>query len=135
MFMENALIVSDYHTLLALHKIIIEAKFPENPSSTEIPGSPFLAQVSNQIVEILIQKEKDLGKESAIMWQKWREIDENRREWYSATQYLIFHKDIWTTWDRHQQEDFVHTLLSPFIIQPELLDAFINSINNATDGQ
>lgn len=132
--MSDMLIISDYNILLTLHKAIIEAKFSENPIHMELPGSHLLAQVSNQIVEILIKKEIESGGYSAINWKRWREIDEHRREWDIAMKYIVSHGQVWRTWERDRKEEFVRVLLSPYIISSELLDRFIieadTAINN-----
>jgi hypothetical protein len=88
-----------------------------------------LAQIANQLVEILIKKEIESGKDSSMAWKKWREIDETRREWHVAIKHIKHHEQIWRAWTRTEKEEFVRILLSPYIVNSESLNSFIVEID------
>ena len=46
-------IIRDYYDLLNLHKALMEAKFHKNPENGYIAGSPVIAKIMNEIVELL----------------------------------------------------------------------------------
>ena len=47
--------LSDYYDLLNLHKALMEAKFHDNPDNEYISGSPIIAKIMNEIVDILAE--------------------------------------------------------------------------------
>jgi len=131
--MSNALVVTDYFILLALHKAILEVKFSDNQTSLELFGSPFLASAANQITEILIAKEAalDIGS-SNESWKKWRAIDESRREWGIAIIRTAQHSTIWRSWTDEERKDFARIALSPFTVSEQLLNVFVTQVNHSS---
>ena len=47
--------LSNYYDLLNLHKALMEAKFHDNPDNKYIAGSPIIAKIINEIVDILAE--------------------------------------------------------------------------------
>lgn len=130
--MSSTLTISDYHTLLALHRAIIEAKFAEASMQTELMGSPFLARAASQLVDALKAKENELGMQDSFKrWKEWQEINPNRKEWYIAVNYIASHASIWNSWDNTQREEFVQVVASPYNIIDDLLYTFISEVNDA----
>lgn len=129
--MDTSLVVSDYPTLLALHKAILEAKFAENSAQTELLGSSVLSAVANQLVNVLVQKEIELGLQNgSVGWQKWREIDSTRREWRVVVMYIVDQATIWQNWTDLEKKEIVKVMLSPYVINEDTLEAFISEVHS-----
>jgi hypothetical protein len=63
--------ITDYYELLALHRIVLEAKFHSDPDDRDIADSPIAAALANQIVEALQNAETLRGKpERAGEWER-----------------------------------------------------------------
>lgn len=69
--MKKEVVISDYHELLALHRSLIEAKFHPNPEDFHVSASPFVANISNRVVNALINidAQKDPAKKKS--WEDW----------------------------------------------------------------
>ena len=59
--------IKGYYDLLNLHKALLEAKFHRNPDNEFISGSPIIARLCNEIVDILASQKSD--------WKHWRKIE------------------------------------------------------------
>lgn len=68
MIVDNNMILGDYYELLNLNKALLEAKFNEFPNNEYITGSPIIAQICNEVVQLLSEKGE---KESWNEWRKW----------------------------------------------------------------
>lgn len=119
--------ISDYYELMALHRVVLEAKFSENPNNPAIQGSPFVATIANQVIEALmsvdISKE---GESSRVKWQAWRTISPERRE-YQIVKAKIRAEALWKTWSFDEQVNYVRILVSPFQISDELINDLLSS--------
>lgn len=56
MIVDNNMILGDYYELLNLNKALLEAKFNEFPNNEYITGSPIIAQICNEVVQLLSEK-------------------------------------------------------------------------------
>jgi hypothetical protein len=129
--MNTSLVVSDYPALLALHRAIIEAKFAENPTQAELLGSPILAGVANRLVDVLVQREAELGVQQARdNWQKWREINATRREWGVVVKYIVNHAAVWHGWTDIERKETIQIMLSPYVVSEEKLENLIAEVNS-----
>lgn len=64
--------VSDPIELLALWRLVAEAKFHENPEDTDLWGSPYVRALSQRISDALLQSYQDSGNESRVRsHQEW----------------------------------------------------------------
>jgi hypothetical protein len=119
--------ISNYDELMALHRVVMEAKFSIDPNDSAIQGSPLVALIADQVVEALMSVE--IGKEgeaSRVKWQKWREISPERRE-YQIIQAKIKAEALWKTWSFDEQVNYIKFLVSPFQISDELINELISS--------
>lgn len=105
----------------------MEAKFSTDPNNSAIQGSPYVATIANQAIEVLIEMEVSKEKESSrSKWQEWRRISPDRRE-YQIVQTKIKLEALWKTWSFDEQTTYVKDLVSPLQISDELINSLISS--------
>lgn len=120
--------INDYYELMALHRVIMEAKFSTDPSDSAIQGSPYVATIANQAIEVLIEIEVSKeGESSRLKWQEWRKISPDRRE-YKIVQTKIKSEALWKTWSFDEQTTYIKDLVSPLQISDEMVSELISSV-------
>jgi len=67
--------VSDPLELMALWRLVSEAKFHENPEDTDIWGSPYVRELSQRISDGILRSHQDSGNESRVR---------SHKEWVSS---------------------------------------------------
>lgn len=109
MIVDDSMILGDYYELLNLNKALLEAKFNEFPNNEYITGSPIIAQICNEVVQLLSEKE---GEDSWNEWRKW----ENHMELEARIIASICHvrKD-WLNLNIGEKKKIVSDNISPFI--------------------
>lgn len=65
----------DYYELLALFRMLREAKFDSEPNDLEIAGSPIAAEICEKTVEALIKADRSENAEKK--WREWLTIKEH----------------------------------------------------------
>jgi hypothetical protein len=121
-----SLSIDNYDELMALHRVIMEAKFSLEPNDAVIQGSSLVSAVANQVVEALIEME--VGKEgepARLKWRKWREISYERRE-YQLIQSKLKSDTSWKAWNVDEKVKYVKDLASPLQISDELISELLN---------
>jgi hypothetical protein len=120
--------IGNYDELMALHRVIMEAKFCPDPNDLLIQGSPLVSAIANRVVEVL--KVMDLDKEGEAArqkWQEWRQISPERRE-YRLVKSRIRSDTFWKNWNLEEQKMYVRDLVSPLQISDELINQLLNSV-------
>lgn len=125
---EIKLEIKDYYVLLNLHKALLEAKFHLNPDNTLVCLSPIIADLSNELVDILakmdgLKDEKNVGK-----WDSWRKLETQSFYKERAIKNAVFNNK----WLEMKEEDKVRcakNLLSPFIATEDELQNFIKEVD------
>lgn len=108
--------ITDYYELLALHRIVLEAKFHNDPDDRDIADSPIAAALANRIVEALQNAEALRGKPERVSeWERWRKVDFKGRFLENTVSYLRRH-DKWSSMSQTERRDMAATLLAPFQI-------------------
>ncbi|NJN30586.1 MAG: hypothetical protein HC824_09260 [Synechococcales cyanobacterium RM1_1_8] len=121
-----AFLIENYDELMALHRVVMEAKFSVEPNDPVIQGSPFVSTIANQVVEALIEMEVEKeGETSRLKWQEWRKLSPERRE-YQIIQAKLKSNTSWKTWNFDQQVKYVKDLASPLQVADELISNFLN---------
>ena len=108
--------------LHALHRAIMSAKSTPNPVDPAINGSPHIASVANRVLDLIIEVEQE-SSERVRLWGEWRTIDNSRREWKVAFDFIDYKK--WSTWDTRRKREFAMILLSPFKFDEQVLAEFV----------
>jgi hypothetical protein len=124
--------VTDYYKLLALHKALIHTKFARQPTEPIISGSPFIAEMANQIVETLAQMEIERGHPERA--QDWRiKIDPTGEVWDIALSRINLTDKVWQKWTLDEKKHFARLLLSPFEYDEQLLLEFIRQADERVE--
>ena len=119
--------VSDHYELMALHRVIMEAKFAEDPNDPCIQGSPLVSAIADRVVESLIEMDiNKYGEDSHLRWQEWRKVDLERRE-YKIIKTKLQSKDSLKNLDSDGYSEYVKCLFSPLQISDELIDQLLIS--------
>lgn len=119
--MKFAIDFDDYYRLLALHRVLMEAKFCEVPNDPVVAGSPLVAELANKVVDALVQWPDVPGGNN---WASWRKMDPTRREWQVAVRRAAT-MDEWSRLDPSTKREVAANLLSPFTIDGALIDQFV----------
>lgn len=121
----KSFIVSDYYDLLNLHKALMEAKFCDEPNNTYVSASPIVARLHNELLEILINADADKnGIKVRGDWERWKTIDESRREWKIGLERLKY-ESCWSKFNFDEKVEYTLNLLAPFSVKDEILEKFI----------
>lgn len=127
--------IVEYDKLLALHRALMEAKFTPFPNDQDIAGSSLVAEVANQVVDILIAIEIERGSpEQAKQWNEWRHIDTSRREWKVALE-RAQEVASWQNWSLEEKTIYSQILLSPFVVTEDVVAIFIQQVDNELKGK
>lgn len=121
--------VGNYHEMLALHRAILAAKFSESLNDPALPGSRFLANVANRLIEAICAEEIARGRpDQAQSWQEWRQLSPERLEWETLKAFVesAAKSANWSVWTIEEKQEYVGILASPFMLDPLHLDALIH---------
>ena len=122
--------ITEYPVLLALHRVIMEAKFNPSVNDKLILGSPFVAKIANQVAEAIIESEVLNGDEAARdRWVNWSQLTPHRREWAITILHILDHRDSWNSLDSEKKREFATLFLSPFSLTEEMLNEFIRQVD------
>jgi hypothetical protein len=134
--MADSVAITDYYELLALHRVIMEAKFSAPLHDSAIVASPFVAAIADRVLNALIEKERQANQpEKAEQWAAWRMISPERREWGIALTYAKHCGCHWYEWSKEQRHNYVQVLLSPFTISLELLESFCQEVDRIVEDE
>lgn len=129
--------VSDYYKLLALHKALMHAKFARHPIDPIISGSPFIAEMAEQIVSTLAAMEIERGYPERSKDWKMR-VDPDGEIWQIALSRIFTQKwvsDKWKSWPLGEKKNFAKLLICPFMIDDDLLLKFIQDADQKMQEQ
>ena len=127
---EIKLEIRDYYVLLNLHKALLEAKFHLNPDNTLVCLSPIIADLSNELVDILAKMDELKDERNVGKWDSWRKIE--TQQFYKER--AIKNAVINNRWLDMKEEDKVRcakNLLSPFVATEDELRNFIKQVDEA----
>ncbi len=109
--------IDDYFELLALHKVILEAKFHPDPLNLDIAGSPFVARLAEKTLVALVDAEAKRGKpEKAASWHEWAQVNQNDDYWTSAVQHAVGFRD----WAGSSHQEKIQLAIDVRFILPSL---------------
>jgi hypothetical protein len=113
--------------LTALFRVLLEAKFHEDPVDRDIAASPFVAQMAIRVRDELMCLEIEReGERARQRWAEWALITPERREWKVASMIAArMWQHSWAQWTAEMRESIVHQLLSPFDVSREAATAFV----------
>ena len=125
---EIKLEIRDYYVLLGLHKALLEAKFHLNPDNPEVCLSPIVADLFNEVVDILAKMDELKDERNVGRWDSWRKLEGKSFFRERAIKNATFNNK----WPEMKEEDKVRcakTLISPFTATEEEIRSFIKEVN------
>ena len=130
---EIKLEIKDYYVLLNLHKALLEAKFHENPDNILVSSSPIIANLCDEIIEILEKIDEKRGKNSAE-WEEWRKL--GNQSYYK--QRAIKNATLNMRWLELSEQEKVETskqIMSPFKATEDEIIEFIKEVDERIVGR
>jgi hypothetical protein len=120
--------INEYYELVALHRALHAARFAREPLLAELPGSPFLADISRRVVETLAQMEIERGQSSRA--KNWHvPIVEHGEVWRIAVRNAAtIPPHLWNNYTHEQKVKIGHIFLSPFVFTNEMVETFIHQV-------
>lgn len=123
---EKWLTFSDEQTLLALHRLIIAAKFSESLMDTALSTSPVVARIANDVVEALMSSARTGGGTMDVSdWEEWRFLNPDRREWSVALNRA--RADNWSELNASDRKERIDLLIAPFKLSEDNYEVFVES--------
>lgn len=118
--------ITGYYELLNLHKALLEAKFHQNPDNKLVSGSPFIAKICNDIVDLL--QEYDYAHKGKDIWKEWRKIS-NQDYYKKRIIEKIVDYEGWSELERNTKKDILLNYLSPFQCDENEIDDLIIEVD------
>lgn len=120
--------IENCHELRVAHKMMMAARFCQDPIDLEVPVSPVAAGLHDRIIQKLMAVEIEKGGEAAQQeWDEWLSISTDNREWEISV--LRAKSDArWLTWNDMEQRFYTMTLLSPFEVSENLIAEFVGEV-------
>jgi hypothetical protein len=130
-YMSVELRIENYYELIALYRALILVKFPKEVIVPELLGSPLLANIFERLVDVLIEKEIEIGKPHRA--NNWRlELKPESGKW-EEIKYLIVEGislEKWLTYSRERKEDVARIYSTPFSIKrSEVINQLIDELD------
>ena len=111
--------LSDYWELLALHNVLMEAKFHENPFNLGIQLSPHVKSLTDKVFEALINTDAPASGFDKAGWLEWRKATKDRRE-VKLLLNKISSDPIWVDLNHSERAEYIQTFMSPLKIEKDL---------------
>lgn len=119
------LLVEERFELLALHRVLMEAKFHPDPDSRDIAASPWVSKLAHRVLDALIESE---SQEAAERWKAWRRSPESGRFWSVATRQARGQQD-WESRSALEKLELAKILLAPFEASEAQLYSFVDEVD------
>ena len=119
---EPQITVHGVHELVALDKVLREAKFSEQPYDSAIAGSPIVAELARRTRAALQQGVPTSGAAD--------EVQPGQREW-TISLGTARRARLWSDWSQHEKRGYVRDLLSPYDVSDASVDRFINEVEGS----
>lgn len=123
---EARLSVDDLAELVALDKVLREAKFNPSPVDGAIAASPIVADLSRRVRAAV--NVRTFGTAEPVDREDM--IEPGWREWVVSVQAAHRLKS-WSTWTREKKAEVARDLLSPFGLSDENLGLFVDEVDSS----
>ena len=125
---EIKLEIRDYYVLLNLHKALLEAKFHLNPDNTLVCLSPIIADLCNELVDILAKMDELKDERNAGGWDNWRKLEGKSFFRERAIKNATLNNR-WPDMNEEEKVRCAKNLISPFTATEEELRSFIDEVD------
>ena len=119
-------VLDDYYDILNLHKGLLEARFHDNPSNYYVAGSPILAKIHVELIQLL--KEIELSKNGREGWSEWVLL-KNQSHYKNQAINAIKQDSNWSNYDMNRKIEIAKAYIAPFECDETDLILLINEIN------
>ncbi|WP_374967004.1 hypothetical protein [Lysinibacillus sp. RS5] len=117
--------VEGYYEILNLHKALLEAKFHKDPDNLDVAGSPIIAKICNNIVDMLSEYEiNEKGKDS---WCEWRKIENHN--FFKERAVENAQNSRWEELNYEEKESLTKSIFSPFTFTDKDVIDFIKTVD------
>lgn len=109
----------------------MEAKFHDNPENRDIAGSPIIARIMNDVVDVLSQIDPHANTEA---WVKWRDLSSKKNSdiWRNIIKNAS-QNNMWNTYTEDKKLEIAENYISPFIATEEDLKDFIIEVDQIVE--
>ncbi|MFJ8100508.1 hypothetical protein [Lysinibacillus sp. NPDC096212] len=122
---EIKLEVQGYYEILNLHKALLEAKFHKSPDNFDVAGSPIIAKICNNIVDMLTEYEiEEKGKDT---WSEWRKIENHN--FFKERAVENAQNVEWEKLSYEEKELLTKNIFSPFSFTEKNVIDFIKTVD------
>ncbi len=111
--------LADYWELLALHNVLMEAKFHDNPLKPEIQLSPHVQSLANKVFDTLISVEAPAPGFDRDGWLSWRETSKDRRE-VQVLLNKISSDENWVNLSQSERVEYIQIFMAPLKLSKKL---------------
>ena len=124
--------LKDKWELLALHKIIFEAKYSESPDNLDVQGSPLAKDIYEKVFSLLIEQCKSEGDLLKVeQWHAWRKLENHPDRLENLkTRLRAIHFSSWVPLNRKDKVDYIECLVSPLLPNAESTEELISYANS-----
>ncbi|WP_340399395.1 SMI1/KNR4 family protein [Paenibacillus sp. FSL H8-0079] len=125
---KSKLLVEEETELLALHRVLLEAKFNLSPSDYHIQASPFAAELAQRVLKTIVELQAATDVNKKERWSNWLE---QKKDWIweRCLSYMLktppFH---WRTMEQVTKCKYVKWLFSPYDPSEEDVTRFIDEL-------
>ena len=109
------LYIENFYELNALWAVIMEAKFHDDPDKPEIQGSPFVSNIAERVLELMIEH----GPTGMKEFPNHLEIDETTLIYKKVISQVEICKSKFETFE--ETENYIFEYLRPFNIKSSVL--------------
>ena len=105
--------ITDYFTILNLHKALLEAKFHLNPDNINVSSSPIIAEFCDKLVDVLAKMDEERSEKNVGKWDDWRLL---KNQSFYRDRAIINAKsnNRWAKMNDEEKRKTVNNLMSPF---------------------
>lgn len=118
--LESPLVIDNYHELLALHRMLFEARFVDSAKDPDVPLGLLGSKLANQVVDLLEKHDKS--------WSDWR-IADAHQERIEVVKSRIKDDESWSKMGRVQKNEHLLHLFAPLVPSEKLAMELINEIS------
>lgn len=122
--------ITDYFTILNLHKALLEAKFHLNPDNINVSSSPIIAEFCDKLVDVLEKMDEERNEKNVGKWDDWRLL---KNQSFYRDRAIINAKlnDRWTKMNDEEKRKTVKNLLSPFKATEEEINLIVQEVDDS----
>lgn len=112
------------HELIAVHKALMQAKFPETfDIHKEVMSSPVISDIMNRLADALSETDSHSGRKE---WEDWRKLDTQDhvyREVYGNVVSDRFYREL----KEDKKKEYVKNCFAPYYVNDEMVQQLINN--------